>query len=116
MGPADNGRKADVVAWLPEVKKYRLKLEGGRAVKVKRANVEVYVPEEHDEEMGSSDEEAADAASVAKKMAMGSVKATPLALTDENGGFVASVCVYPALLPKREEEVVEPIKRRESSR
>eukprot|EP00929_Paragymnodinium_shiwhaense_P050745 TRINITY_DN25562_c0_g1_i1.p1 TRINITY_DN25562_c0_g1~~TRINITY_DN25562_c0_g1_i1.p1 ORF type:complete len:536 (-),score=158.31 TRINITY_DN25562_c0_g1_i1:68-1675(-) len=115
--PADNGRKADIVAWLPEVKKYRLKLEGGRAVKVKAANVEVYVPPEKDEEMeGSSEEDAADAANVAKRMAMGTVKATPLALTDENGGFVASVCVDPALLPKKEEEKPEPIKRRESSR
>lgn len=130
--PEYNGREATVAEFLPDVQKYQVRFADGRLVKVKPENLEVapvpLAPEDAtfaDAEMKVPDaaEEEAEteaAQALAKEMAAGKVRHGPEPDIDlsVDGGFTATVCVDPALLPKREtpEEAASQIRRRESSR
>jgi len=134
--PEYNGREATVAEFLQDVQKYQVRFSNGRLVKVKPENLEVVptplAPEDAgfaDVEMKEAEAEAPDAEdaenaetaeaalALAKEMAAGKVRHGPEPDLSVDGGFVATVCVDPALLPKRETaEDAAPIRRRVSSR
>jgi len=136
--PENNGKIAVVVDYIEDTDRYQVSLDG-RLVKLKRENlefVEEAVPpnrpkkkakveskvEDDDEDPETAEAEAAKVFEAAQKMAAGEVRHGPESLHDPlKDGFLATVCVDPALLPKKAEpeedpEEVEARARRERSR
>eukprot|EP00927_Polykrikos_kofoidii_P071663 TRINITY_DN67916_c0_g1_i1.p1 TRINITY_DN67916_c0_g1~~TRINITY_DN67916_c0_g1_i1.p1 ORF type:complete len:560 (-),score=106.74 TRINITY_DN67916_c0_g1_i1:118-1797(-) len=126
--PEDNGKTAEVMCYMRDVKKYRLRLDDLRCVKVKPANVELLheatppgsdamlaLVDEDMDDVVDTDAVAVAAQGAAANMAAGNV---PHGAQDPNFcGFTPGVCVDPALLRKKpEDEEVVPVRRRESSR
>lgn len=129
--PENNGKLAVVVDFMEDLGRYQVSLDG-RLVKLKIDNLILVEdpslsqpkkkrarPEEEDPE--TAEAEASKAFDAAANMAAGNVRHGPEHLHDVlKDGFLATVCVDPALLPKREEvedpEVVEARARRERSR
>lgn len=127
----NNGRVVQVYEYLEDMGKYQVvMMDDGKAVKVKPENLVRLSDEEMlalggpktkkkkggkivDEQVEVEDAEAAEdeastALDMASKMAAGEVRAAPALLHDpRTDGFLPTVCVDPALLPKREEPVPE---------
>jgi len=128
--PENNGKRAEIERFLPEVNKYQVRLEDGRVVRLKPENLEAIaeiapgsnaaMEVEADSDAEKAEEEASSAAlatlEAAQAMAEGKVRHGPEPVSDPNvDGFTATVCVDPSLLKKKESEEEAP-KRRESSR
>lgn len=135
--PEHNGMEAEVIEYLRDVQKYHLRMFCGKTIRVKPENVELcedesqkdidmayassaaaFAEESDGEDEAAEDEAqmAAEAAAAAANMAAGNVlHGAPLKHDPRTDGFLAAVCVDPALLPKKEVEA-EREKKRESSR
>jgi len=144
--PENNGRRGKVVNFSPDLQKYQVRLEDGRLVKLKPENLEAREPEPAEEpkakkprkastaatgQHGAEDDVDSDAAEAeataaldsaqafAESMASGKVRHGPEMPDPNVDGFTATVCVDPALLPKREDPeaaAATQVKKRESSR
>eukprot|EP00439_Symbiodinium_sp_Y106_P083197 s2009_g23.t1 len=120
--PENNGKRATIIRYVDDQQKYQVSLEG-RFVKLKPENVEVVedvapkrIPkalEEDEDEDGDEQEVEATAQAVANEMAAVGLKPADAATQED---FTATVCVDPALLPKKEQEDVEKERGRSRSR
>lgn len=113
----NNGKTGDVVKFLADLQKYQVKLDFDKTVKVRAENLEILdemttaeaaVSCEH---VSALREEAASEAlkahEAAAKMAEVLRKPKAIADVDPDAVFVPTVCVDPALLPKRKGEEEE---------
>lgn len=113
--PENNGKTGDVVEYLHDVEKYKVKLDFDKTVKVKRENLEILDELTTEEQIMTCEHKAAErrdeaaealAASEAAKAWAEVLHSKPKAIADSAAAenFTATVCVDPSLLRKTEEE------------
>eukprot|EP00933_Yihiella_yeosuensis_P041043 TRINITY_DN3548_c1_g1_i1.p1 TRINITY_DN3548_c1_g1~~TRINITY_DN3548_c1_g1_i1.p1 ORF type:complete len:537 (-),score=153.23 TRINITY_DN3548_c1_g1_i1:106-1716(-) len=120
--PENNGRRAVIVSYVEDVQKYQVRLDDGRFVKIKPENVEAVhdeppksVPKALKEESEDEDDEndGHNAQAVAAAMARGNAGPEKAFNPDD---LVATVCVDPSLLNKKEDEEETAEQKRDRSR
>lgn len=109
--PENNGKRANIVRYLEDQQKYQVSLEG-RFVKLKPENVEAVeepLPKRLPKALEEEEEEEADENAEASAQATACEMANPAAKAADKSDvdLVATVCIDPALLGKKEEEAEE---------
>lgn len=108
--PENNGKRATIVRYLDDQQKYQVSLEG-RFVKLKPENVEVVedpLPKRIPKALEEDEEDEAEENIAANAQAMANEMANPTAAAPKTeADLVATVCVDPSLLGKKEDDEVE---------